>query len=106
MDTHQEVALKLEHVSVDPSLLQQEVEIYESLAGGTGISIVYWFGWECKYRVMALELLGPSLEDLYNYCERQFSLRTVLMIADQLTYRPQNIHSKDVFHRDIKSENF
>ena len=106
MNTDEEVAIKLEHVSVGSSLLGDEVEVYKSLAGGAGIPTVYWFGWEFEYRVMVFELLGPSLEDLFNYCGCQFSLKTVLMIADQLICRLQYIHSKDVIHRDIKPENF
>lgn len=106
MYTDEEVAIKLEHVSVDPSFLQEEVEIYKSLAEGVGIPAVYWFGWECEYRAMVFELLGPSLEDLFNYCGRRFSLKTVLMIADQLVCRLQYIHWKNVIHRDIKPENF
>jgi len=105
-NTSGEVAVKLEHVSIDPSLLREEVEVYKSLAGGSGIPTVYWFGYECEYRAMVFELLGPSLEDLFNYCGRHFSLKTVLMIADQLICRLRYIHSKDVIHRDIKPENF
>lgn len=106
IETGEEVAIKLEHVSIDPSLLEEEVRTYQSLYGGPGIPKVHALEFECEYRAMIFDLLGPSLEDLFNFCSRKFSLKTVLMLADQLIDRLSYIHGMDVIHRDIKPDNF
>ncbi|XP_009800529.1 uncharacterized protein LOC107807697 [Nicotiana tabacum] len=102
----EEVAIKLESVKTKHPQLHYESKIYMLLSGGTGIPNLKWFGVEGEYNVMVIDLLGPSLEDLFNYCNRKLSLKTVLMLADQLINRVEYMHSRGFLHRDIKPDNF
>ena len=47
-------------------------------------SAIRWYGIERDYNVLVMDLLGPSLEDLFNFCSRRFTMKTVLMLADQV----------------------
>jgi len=90
---------------IDPSVLEREADVYRSLSSGAGIPRIHAFKTECEFNAMVFNLLGPSLEDLFNFYGRKFSVKIVLMLADQLIYRLNYIYSKDVIHRDIKPEN-
>jgi casein kinase I homolog HRR25 len=81
----EEVAVKLESVKTKYPLLEYETTVYSTLAGGVGIPRVRWYGsTEGDYNALVLERQGPSLEALFDLCNRQFSLKTVLLLADQL----------------------
>ncbi|KAL7177641.1 hypothetical protein ACSBR2_030911 [Camellia fascicularis] len=102
----EEVAVKLEPVKTKHPQLHYESKLYMLLQGGTGVPHLKWFGVEGEYNAMVIDLLGPSLEDLFNYCNRKFTLKTVLMLADQLINRVEYMHSRGFLHRDIKPDNF
>ena len=61
-----------------------------------GVPSIRWCGVEGDYNVLVLDLLGPSLEDLFCFCSRKFSLKTVLMLADQMVF-PELCHWKLVY---------
>lgn len=102
----EEVAIKLENTKAKHPQLEYEAKVYKALSGGVGIPFVRWYGTECDYNAMVIDLLGPSLEDLFNYCNRKFTYKTVLLLADQLICRIEYIHARCFIHRDIKPDNF
>ncbi|CAI5454695.1 unnamed protein product [Caenorhabditis angaria] len=106
IQTNEEVAVKLECVKSKHPQLHIESRLYRIMLGGIGIPEVRWCGLEGDYNVMVMELLGPSLEDLFNFCQRKFTLKTVLLLADQMLSRVEFIHMRDYIHRDIKPDNF
>jgi len=104
--TGEDVAIKLEELKSKHPQLHYESRVYKLLSGGQGIPLVRWFGLEGDYNVMVLDLLGPSLEDCFNYCKRRFTVKTVLLLADQMLARLEYCHSRNMIHRDIKPDNF
>lgn len=80
-DKGEEVAVKLEPAKTKFPQLYYEAKLYKVFNGAVGLPKLYYFGTEGDYNVMVIDLLGPSLEDLFEYCRRKFSLKTVLMLA-------------------------
>lgn len=101
-----EVAIKLESVKTEYPQLKNEARTYKSLAGGVGVPSIHRFGTEGDYNVLVIDYLGPSLKDLFKFCNRVFSLNTILLLADQLLSCVQYIHDESFIHRDIKPDNF
>jgi len=111
LKTNEEVAIKLENTNTKHPQLFYEAKLYQYLLHDNsvldkGIPHVYYCATEGDYNIMVMDLLGPSLEDLFNICNRKFSLKTVLTLADQMISRIEFVHVKHFLHRDIKPDNF
>ncbi|KAF7254920.1 hypothetical protein EG68_08234 [Paragonimus skrjabini miyazakii] len=104
--TGEEVAVKMENIYAKHPQLQFEHRVYRMLAGAVGIPQAKWYGASRTYWVLVMDLLGPSLEDLFTFCCRRFTMKTVLMLADQMLARIEHVHNKNLIHRDIKPDNF
>jgi len=106
LNTKAEVAIKLESINSRHPQLEYEAKVYKVMEGGPGIPRVYWCGLAGDRYAMVMDLLGPSLEDLFNRSQRKFSIKTVLMIADQMIQQIEYFHAHYFLHRDVKPDNF
>ncbi|VEL20302.1 unnamed protein product [Protopolystoma xenopodis] len=107
--TGEEVAIKLERTNSRHPQLYFESKVYRLLQGAPGVARIRYFGLDNVnnyYNVLVMDLLGPSLEDLFTFCGRRFTMKTVLMLADQMITRLDVLHSRCFLHRDIKPDNF
>ncbi|KAJ3232075.1 casein kinase I [Chytriomyces hyalinus] len=104
--TNLPIAIKFEPRKSDAPQLRDEYKTYRLLANSLGIPQAYYFGQEGLHNVLCIDLLGPSLEDMFDLCHRKFSVKTACMVAKQMITRVQTIHEKNLIYRDIKPDNF
>ena len=97
-------ALKFEDRINGQNLLENEATIMSYLKG-PNIPQTISFGYSGNYNILVMQLLGKSLEDLFEEY-KQFSIKTVCQLAIQMLNVLEYIHNKHIIHRDIKPDNF
>ena len=103
--TKKQIAIKLEKKSSFVNTL--ETEAYRLIyLQGEGIPQIICYGSNHQHNVLIQELLGRSLDDLFNSLKRKFSLKTVCVVGIEMIKRIHHVHSKHHIHRDIKPDNF
>ena len=105
IQTGKEVAVKFEQLKVRRPQVIEEAKLLQEFRGELGFPKFLWYGREGEYHIMVIELLGPSLEDMFAYCGRKLSLKTVILLADMLITRLETMHKRGYIHRDMKPEN-
>ena len=96
-------ALKMEDISWDYDLLENEATILNYLQG-PNIPKFISFSKDKGYNVLVMELLDQSLDNILSKL-RRFSVKTVAMLGYQLIKILKYIHDKHIIHRDIKPDN-
>ena len=108
------VAVKLERLDAKHPQLAYEHRVLRWLSpptegplpAFTGFPTPLWFGESAHHAVLVESLHGPSLEDLFSWCGRTFSLKTTLTLGLQMVSRIEAAHAKQILHRDIKPDNW
>lgn len=106
VDEKNEYAIKFEKSTVKSSVLEAEYDIYNNIKDGEGIPKIVWTGEYKKYKLMIMDLLGPSLDKYFTFCKKIFNPITTCLLGIEMVRRVQYIHGKGYLHRDIKPNNF
>ena len=115
MNSEQVVAIKTEYRG-EFNFLETESKIYHDLESEKGFPKIFWFGIinlnnpknkkRAQANVLVMELLGPDIWSLFNKQDKKFSLKTILMLAEQFLDRVEYLHKKNYIHKDLKPDNF
>ena len=115
MNSEQVVAIKTEYRG-EFNFLETESKIYHDLESEKGFPKIFWYGIinlnnpknkkRAQANVLVMELLGPDIWSLFNKQDKKFSLKTILMLAEQFLDRVEYLHKKNYIHNDLKPENF
>ncbi|MEW5297188.1 MAG: hypothetical protein WDW36_000412 [Sanguina aurantia] len=101
-------ALKFEHKTSKGCSAGPPYEwmVYGHLGDVYGLPKVHYKGQQDDFYIMVMDLLGPSLWDVWNSQHQQMSETYVACVAVEAITILQALHAKGYVHGDVKPENF
>ena len=55
---------------------------------------MFFSGSDGPYNILIMELLGPSVEDIFNKLNQKLSLKSLLMLGEQMFNCVEQLHGK------------
>jgi serine/threonine protein kinase len=103
-----EVALKFEHRTSKGCSYgaPYEWQVYNTLSGNHGVPRVHYKGKQGGFYIMVMDMLGPSLWDVWNNNSHSMSVEMVACIGIEAISILEKMHAKGYVHGDVKPENF
>ena len=103
----QTYAAKIEYHSAPNPQLYQESKIMTEMKGKLGFPTCYQVIYLKQELVMVTDLLGPNIQDIMDNIEgKKFTMKSTLILTEQMLKRLRDLHEKGIIHRDMKPENF
>ena len=102
------VAVKIvpKNNSSNNSYLLNEIKMYNKLKGGIGIPKIYLTGSNNANDYLVMELLGPSLQQIFDTHNKKFDISQIVSIGVKILNILDYIHNKNIIHGDIKPSCF
>ena len=100
------VAIKLPTEKSNSDMIDKEVQFTRKMANEPGFPILFFSSVINDKYVMIESLLGPSLDKLFNYCDKSFPMKTICLIGIDIVKRLRSMHKAGLLHRDLKPNNF
>ena len=103
----QTYAAKIEYHSAPNPQLYQESKMMTEMKGKLGFPTCYQVIYLKQELVMVTDLLGPNIQDIMDNIEgKKFTMKSTLLLTEQMLKRLRDLHEKGIIHRDMKPENF